>query len=462
MKRILACALACFMLFSFAGISLAEVVDKLPETAADAHVVMDAKTGQVLVSKNKDKREYPASITKIMTAALTLELGNINDTTTVTYADCHEILADSTHIALTEGEVVPVKDLLYAMMLESANDAANALATYVSGSHEAFVELMNQKLKEIGANNSHFVNANGLPDDDHYVTAYDMALITKYALGVEGFREVFGGISYTMAPTNKQPKERNFGTYHYMIVESAYEYPGATGGKLGWTEDARHTIATVASQGDTELICIGLKTINKWDKYKDSTALYDYCFSYFQPVSIKKAKLKLEKIPVYQEGTLVGYVKYEPKSDINLLLHMKYDANDLELAFNAPAQYDSPDGIKAPSVTVSIKGGAGDTMENVLLTQEIEYVYQPLNEQETMAIKQKEKATGVWAIVLTSFKVVGLTVLIFLGFALLLLVLLVILRNVNISKRRKKKREDFEKARAMLPKLPQENGEPQL
>lgn len=148
----------------------------------------------------------------------------------MTYEATHSIDRGSTHIALTEEEVVTVRDLLYTTMIESANDSANGLAEYTAGTLDAFPELMNRKAAELGAVDSHFVNSSGLHDPEHYTSAYDMALITKWALGIDGFRDVFGATEYTVPVTNKQPKERNVGTHHHMLVESKYYYEGTTGG----------------------------------------------------------------------------------------------------------------------------------------------------------------------------------------------------------------------------------------
>ncbi|MEG2204976.1 MAG: serine hydrolase, partial [Oscillospiraceae bacterium] len=211
----------------------------------------------------------------------------------------YSIERGTTHIALSEGEVIPVEDLLHATMIESANDAANGLAEYVSGSLEAFVELMNKRAAEAGATDSHFVNAHGLHDAKHVTTAYDMAMITKWALGIDGFRELFGATEYTIAPTNKQPKQRRFGTHDHMLVESAYSYPGAKGGKLGWTPEAQHTLVTLAERDGLELICVVLKTKDQYEKYEDTAALLDQCFENYSTALFEGSRFAHQPIPVY-------------------------------------------------------------------------------------------------------------------------------------------------------------------
>ena len=158
------------VLFLPLGASAAYATE-VPATASQTSVVMDVSTGQVLVEKEMNQQMYPASITKIMTVLLALENADPATVHTMSYEATHSIDPGSTHIALTEGEQITLKDLIYATMVASANDAANGIAECVGGSIDQFVEMMNEKAKEIGAVNTHFVNANGLHDPDHYTTA---------------------------------------------------------------------------------------------------------------------------------------------------------------------------------------------------------------------------------------------------------------------------------------------------
>ena len=326
---------------------------------SDAYVVMDGDSGQVLVEKNLDKREFPASITKILTVALALEHKKLTDTHVMSEEAVFSIPRDTSHIALTNGEEVTIEQLLYATMLMSANDAANGLAEATAGSLEKFVEMMNDKLQEIGAVNTHFTNAHGLPDDNHYTTARDMALITRYAMSVPGFNEIFGADSYTMAPTNKQPEERPFGTAHSMIVTSSFTYEGAFGGKLGWTEEANHTSVTVARRGDMTLICVALKTYSKYDKYKDTAALFDYCFDNFQTLTLTGADLEsFDKPLVDGEGNPVGkvHIEADAAAQFPLRLYKDYLLSDVTISYQVQEQYTQGKDI-SPTMTLSIEGG---------------------------------------------------------------------------------------------------------
>ncbi len=323
---------------------------------SDAYVVIDAQTGQVLVQKNMNKREYPASITKIMTIALGLERANLDDTFVVSEQAVNSVSRSSSHIALSAGEEITLADAIFGTLLPSANDAANAIADYIGGSIEMFVALMNKTAVRVGAYNTNFTNANGLEDENHYTTAYDMAMITKYALTVEGFREVLGTTAYTMKPTNMQPLQRNFGTQHHMIVYSSYQYKGAWGGKLGWTPQANHTAVTVAKRGDIELICVSMNSKVKWDKYKDTKKLFDYCFNNLERLTVSAEIDQPKTLPVILEKSVVGVVKIPIQTqEYGLLVKKGTDSTHIESQVSAKASYEKGERI-SPSVRFTQDG----------------------------------------------------------------------------------------------------------
>ena len=299
--------------------------------------VMDAKTGQLLIGGNENAKREPASITKILTCAMALE--RLDPKAEYTFSkEAASYDKASTHLAFSEGETCTVEDLLYGAMVESANDCAMALADASAGSQLAFVRLMNEKLAELGCTGSHFSNVTGMPEVNHYTTARDMAIITKYALSVPGFMTYFSAWEWTIPATNKN-SERNFGTHHAMIVGSQYNathgYDYATGGKLGWTEEALHTAVTTASNGEMDLICVVMKSKNKNAKYKDSRLLLDYCFENFKsveiPVTVKKSELE-----VFDGEELYGKMTVYPMASINVLLTDDMSASDISAKANIP------------------------------------------------------------------------------------------------------------------------------
>ena len=169
-----------------------------PAVYAQSAIVMEADTGMILYAKDMEQKNYPASITKIMTALLALENCELNEEIEFSYHATHSIEYGSSSIARTEGEILTVEETLYGLMLSSANECANALAEHIAGSNEDFALLMNEKAKELGCVNTHFSNPSGLHDENHYTCAYDMALITKAALENEDFRRISGTDYYTL------------------------------------------------------------------------------------------------------------------------------------------------------------------------------------------------------------------------------------------------------------------------
>lgn len=368
MKKLLGMILTLALAAGLAWPVYAESSTVPPEVTAHAYLVMDAQTGQVLVQKGGAERNYPASITKIMTLALAMEKcgGDMTQQVTVSPDAVYSLEAGSSHVALQPGEVVSLNDLFHATILASANDAANVLAEYTAGSMEAFVELMNAKAAELGLAGTHFVNANGLHSADHYTTPYDMARLTQWAMTVPGFSELFGATSYAMQPTNKQEQERLFGTDNCMLVTNKYQYEGTTGGKSGWTEEAGYTMVETVTRSGRSLICVVMGSAKKYDKFSDSIALLDYCFDHFTPVTLAASDITSPQVPVYYaEGApSVGSAPLALSEEgYTFLLHSALAADDVQVTFDTPERYmvDEP---FAAAMTVSLRDGlsAGSCM----------------------------------------------------------------------------------------------------
>lgn len=333
-------------------------------TAAGA-VLIDADTGQVLYDKNMNTRREPASITKIMTGLLVLESSGVDERVTVTDSVL-DIPRDTSHIALTPGEVLPVDSAMYAMMLPSANDAALALAEHVAGDERAFAGLMNARTGELGALNSHFVNPHGLPDENHYTTAYDMALITRAAIHTPGFLDYFGAGRHTIPATNLQPEERPFTNQNYMLLPDMWIYtPEVIGGKVGFTKEAQHTMASAATRNGRTLVAV-VMGCGIDEKFYDSLALFEYGFDEFAPleVSIPKELLELS-VPLIDEGDVIGEALFTPgTSSVILLAPPDTSPEDISIESRLPASMEMGGEADAALVlTVPAPTGPPLTME---------------------------------------------------------------------------------------------------
>lgn len=268
--------------------SFVPVYGDSPVVTAPSAILIDAKTGKVLYEKNADEKHYPASTTKVMTGLLAVEHGKMDEIVTVG-KNPPLIERGSSQIYLVTDEQLTMEQLLYAMMLESANDAAVAIAENISGSVEEFAKLMNSKAKELGATNTNFVNPNGLHNDNHYTTARDLAMIAKYAMTLDKFRSVVNEVKYTIPKTNKQ-EERNYITNTNKLIWKTYDklrYEYAIGIKTGYTVKARQCLVGGAKKGDLELISVVMEAEGQ-NVYSDTVALFEYGFANFQNTEILK------------------------------------------------------------------------------------------------------------------------------------------------------------------------------
>lgn len=252
-----------------------------PNVYAEAAIVMEASTGLILYEKNMHETYYPASITKVLSALLVIENSSPGEVVTFSRDAVFNIERNSSHIGIDVGEELTVQQCLYGILLESANEVTYAAAEHVAGNIPAFSEMMNERAKSLGALNSNFVNPHGLPDDNHYTSAYDMALITREAMKNDTFRRITGTRTYQIPPTNKQSEIRYLRNHHQFILKNDYTYDGAIGGKTGYTNKARFTLVTMARRGDLELISVVLKDDSRSHQYEDTAKLLDFGFNNF-------------------------------------------------------------------------------------------------------------------------------------------------------------------------------------
>ncbi len=274
--------------------SLTVDASKGPSVVAESAIIMEASTGMVLYAKNINDKHYPASITKIMTALLAIENSSLSETVTFSHDSVFSIEPGSAHISADVGEQLTMEQCLYALMLKSANEVANAIGEHISGSISKFAELMTAKAKELGCKNTHFTNPHGLHNIEHYTTAYDMALITRAAMKNQTFRTIAGTKRYVIPPTNKQSETRYLTNKHQMIYPNdypQYEYQYTLAGKTGYTDQAGNTLVTVAKKDGLELICVVLKSKPSYaqkNQYTDTISLFDYCFANFSVYNINE------------------------------------------------------------------------------------------------------------------------------------------------------------------------------
>lgn len=256
---------------------------------AAAGVVMDLDTNALLYSKNAFRELYPASITKIMTCMLVLEHVSDLDAVMTCSSVVYELEENASATGLQPGEELTVRDALYALMLQSANDAANALAEYVGGSIAGFADMMNEKAAALGCAHTHFVNPSGLHSDDHYTCAADMALIAQAAYEMPMFRRLVSTTQAQVDETNMTDEIRYYANHHKMIQESSDYYQSwCTGGKTGFTSDAWNTLVTYGEKDGKRLVCVLLHGNGAAQNYLETTDLMNYGFDNFTHVDLSE------------------------------------------------------------------------------------------------------------------------------------------------------------------------------
>ncbi|KON88453.1 hypothetical protein AF332_17640 [Sporosarcina globispora] len=282
MKKLLAFIL---LLFSLPTAYADAEESKEPEIISEAAIVTDSESGAVLYAKNADKKMYPASLTKIATAIYAIENGNLNDRVTISKQAAE---VEGTRVYLEEGEEVPIKKLLQGMLINSGNDAAWSIAEHLDGNIAVFSENLNRYLEEnVGLKNTHYVNPHGLYDEKHYTTAADLAKLTNYALKNETFKEIFGTKELKWAG-----KSWNTTIFtHHRMLKGEVPFEGITGGKTGFVDEAKQTLATSAKNDSIKLTAIVLKAEFKRDIYKDTKNLLTYGFSNFETSTLSSTEV---------------------------------------------------------------------------------------------------------------------------------------------------------------------------
>lgn len=319
MKRILT-LLLCITLITGVQVTPAFAAPDWPadvSVEAEGAILMDARSGAVIYGKNLHTNYYPASITKILTALIVIEHCNLDDVVTFSHDAVYNVEQGSSSAGMDVGDKMTVRDCLYAMLLKSANEVANALAEHTAGSIENFTVLMNAKAKELGCQESHFNNPSGLNDPQHYTSAYDMALIAQAAFQNETFVTIDSSLYYDLPPTRHNPDGFRVYPGHRMLKKNTPQYyAGVIGGKTGYTSLAGNTLVTCAEKNGMKLITVVLN--GHQTHYTDTKALLDFGFANFQSVNIAEADSTYSSVS--NDMTIAGL----PAADLSVL-HMQKD-----------------------------------------------------------------------------------------------------------------------------------------
>lgn len=344
-------------------------MDAAPDVMAGSAILMDIDTGVILYEKNSHERMYPASITKLLTCLVAYEHSELTDVVTFSREAVFGIEKDSSNIGIDVGEELTMEECYYAALLESANEVSSGIAEHVGGSIEGFADMMNAKVQELGGTDSHFVNANGLQDEEHYTSAYDMALIGRAFAQNEVLLKISGTPYYHFSATPKQKDEIDLRHHHAMLpgcqrgTSRIYEY--AIGGKNGYTDTSRQTLVTFAKKDGHRLVCVVMKE-EKPNHYIDSTNLFEYGFACYENPSVRAqidAKAK-EIAPVQEETADTGE---QPQGLTPEEIEERENRVD-GLADKNQADLDEADGEEDGGKVAERKGSGGISVLTIIVT----------------------------------------------------------------------------------------------
>ena len=312
---------------------------------SESAILMEPKTGKVLYEKCSKERKYPASTTKILTAIIALEKCDLDEVATASHSAIFSVKPGYSIADIQEGESFTIRELLDVMMIHSANEAANIIAEHISGSVSEFANLMNEKAREIGCQDSNFVNANGAHHDNHYSTAYDLALIARYCMQNEEFKNIASKMRVSLPTTDKYDEPRKFkNTNSLMLEDSRYYYPYCTGIKTGFTTPAKNCLISSSNKYGFELISVVLHAESTEDgssaRYLDTINLFEYGYNNYRIddiLSTYQIKEKEEEIKNY-------YSNNEKTNEKEELVETSADEiQEIETVTAVKKDYNSPE-----------------------------------------------------------------------------------------------------------------------
>lgn len=329
------------------GFSVKQYAEALSifRTVPRAALLIETQSDTTLYALNIHEKNYPASLTKLMTVLLALENGNLSDVLTISATALEGLHESGSTAGLMEGEQLTLEELLYCTMVSSANEACNVIAEYISGSVDAFVELMNTRAQELGCLGTHFVNPHGLHDEEHYTTAYDVSLIAREALKYETFRTICNTSSHTVPATNLSgPRELN--TTNELIQDATaggYRYSRAAGVKTGFTTPAQCCLVSTADDDNIQLFLVILGAERMMDEngnwvsrsFPEAINLFEYGFNTFQESTVMSTLYPVAEVTVNQSAG-AQTVALAPAQEVRTLIYESYDPKEIVLDVDIP------------------------------------------------------------------------------------------------------------------------------
>lgn len=362
-KLMLIILILALLISTFSNTSYAETYtsSQNPSLYSEAAILIDAKTGKTLYGKNENEKKFPASTTKILTAIIILEKCNLTDKATASYNAVMSIPSGYSNAAIKPNDTLSIQDLLNVFLIHSANEAGFILAEHVSGSITAFADLMNEKAQQIGCKNTHFTNPSGIHDDDHYSTAYDMALIAKYCMENDTFRKIISTTSCSI-PSADGSVQKFPNTNSLIIDSSKYYYKYAIGIKTGYTSQAKNCLIAASSKNNLELITVVLGASqtedNKSARYVDTINLFNYGYDNYKAEEILAQNKIVDEIVIKNATKDTKNLQILAKEQINATIptNTNIESLDYSIELNKDLSAPIPEGLVVGKINYNIDG----------------------------------------------------------------------------------------------------------
>ncbi len=365
-----------------------------PDLNCKGAILVELNSDSTVFELNADERLYPASLTKIMTCLLALEHGNLSDVITVDGSLLEDMDEDASAVGLQDGEILTLEELLYCVMVPSANDASIVVADHIGGSVEKFVDMMNQKAIELGCTGTHFVNPDGLHDDDHYTTPRDMAIITKAALESETFRTICGTSVHELPETNAHSKQMLYTTNYFLstILTPDYYWEKVSGVKTGFTTPAGRCLVSLVEEGEYRYLSVVMGCEDEYNEggfpiygsFIESRRLLEYGLENFTFAAVLSHLSPIAQVPV--SSGAVSSVVVAPEKDINALLPLSYDPAKIQVSYTL----DEGESLTAPLTADQIVGTATVTYEGKVVGQTGVRTIAAVERNKIMAVPTKD------------------------------------------------------------------------
>lgn len=402
-----------------------------PAIGSASAILMDAESGIILYEKNIHDEMYPASTTKLMTCLLAMEKDGVklSDMVPFSYEAVYTVPYDGSNMGMDAGESMTLEDCLYGILVLSANEVSNAVGEYVSGDADSFVELMNKRAKELGCQNTHFNNAHGYTDENHYTSAYDLALIAREFFKNELLAKISRTKRYHWYPTATQPDDIDLPSKNYFLT-GAYNYNGFVGSKTGFTDESRQVLVSCAERNGMKLICVVMKQETPY-QYDDTVSLFNYGFNNFEKIKVcdYEKRYVMESENFFETdydifGNSSSFMALDDNSEIILPKNCSFEDLTAELV------YKDENPTVLADIEYSYNGKyLGSASIKVSKDEETSFVFK--ENEEIEVVEEEEKPTFIY--VNRIIKWLGISV----GVIILLLIVKRIISSFHFARKRK-------------------------